>query len=144
MGQVFTALFWPAPERKEVKKTMDKAMKKFKDEINYKIAKKYAINKIDFVRPVVNWYAFRMEKRLREKDSSKGKDGWHDGKLYYYLKKTSDCLVILLSIVRAKGNDEIKEKDIHLAIKKCIDGGNFFMMLADNLRDELIKKGINL
>jgi len=95
---------------------------------------------IDNVRTVVNWYAKRMEKRLREKDKLRGEDGWHDGKLIYYLKEASGCLSKILGIIRAKENDEIKEKDIHLAIKKCIDGGNFFMMLADNFRDELIRR----
>ena len=94
------------------------------------------------VRPSVYWYAKRMEYRLREKDATRGKDGWHDGKLIYYLKKSSECLVIILGIIRGKENNELHETGIHLAIKKCIDSGNFFMMLADNLRDELIKRGI--
>lgn len=94
------------------------------------------------VRPSVYLYARKMESRLREKDKEKGKDGWHDGKLIYYLKKVSGCLVIILGIIKGKENSEIHKTGIHLAIKKCIDGGNFFMMLADNLRDELIKRGI--
>lgn len=96
--------------------------------------------KIDFVRPSVDWYAKRMEKRLKEKDKERGKDGWHDGKLIYYLKKSSECLVIILGIIKGKENNELHKTGIHLAIKKCIDAGNFFMMLADNLRDELIKR----
>jgi hypothetical protein len=108
--------------------------------------------KIDNVRPVVNWYAFKMEKRLKEKDKSHNGDNWHDGQFYYYLTKTEKCVEKILDIIKItiigeaiiqKNNSDIKEKDIHLAIKKCIDGGNFLMMLADNLRDELIKRGFN-
>jgi len=98
--------------------------------------------KIDFVRPVVDWYAKRMEKRLREKDKSRGKDGWHDGQLYYYLRNVKKCYLKIIDTFYMKKVEKFTEKDIHLAIKKCIDGGNFFMMLADNLRDELIKRGI--
>ena len=103
------------------------------------------------VRPIVYWYAKRMEYRLREKDAIRGEDGWHDGKLYYYLAKTASCIKKILDIIKItvigraiieKNNSDIKEKDIHLAIKKCIDGGNFLMMLADNFRDELVKRGI--
>ena len=94
------------------------------------------------VRPSVYLHTRKMESRLREKDKKKGKDSWHDRKLYYYLKKVSECTVIILKIIRGKENKEIHETGIHLAIKKCIDGGNYFMMLADNLRDELIKRGI--
>jgi len=106
---------------------------------------------IDFVRPTVDWYAKRMEKRLKEKDAIKGEDNWHDGDLFYYLAKATDCMEVITKIVEPtfirvgmtqKESSDIKEKNIHLVIKKCIDGGNFFMMLADNLRDELIKRGI--
>lgn len=106
---------------------------------------------IDNVRNVVDWYAKRMEKRLKEKDATKGKDGWHDGKPYYYLAKSSDCLRVIISIldieitrgeIIQKDNNDIKEKDIYLAIKKCIDSGNYNMMLADNLRDILLERGI--
>lgn len=103
--------------------------------------KNFDLEKIS-VRPSVYLHARKMESRLKEKDAEKGKDGWHDGKLYYYLKKVSKCLVIILKTIRGKENKEIKEKDIHLAIKKCYDGSNFLMMLADNLRDELLKRGI--
>lgn len=107
--------------------------------------------KIDFVRPVIDWYAQRMEKRLREKDKEKGKDGWHDGDLFYYLANATGCMEIITKIVEPtfirvgmtqKKSSDIHEQAIHLAIKKCIDGGNFLMMLADNLRDELTKRGI--
>jgi len=94
------------------------------------------------VRPSVYWYAKKMEMRLRQKDAKKGRDGWHDGKLIYYLKKSSECSVIILGIIKGKENNELHKTGIHLAIKKCIDAGNYFMMLADNLKDELIKKGI--
>lgn len=103
------------------------------------------------VRPTVYWYARRMEMRLKEKDKKHSRDGWHDGKFYYYLAKVARCVSKILGITEVatigeavihKESSDIKEKDIHLAIKKCIDGGNFFMMLADNLRDELVKRGI--
>ena len=97
---------------------------------------------IDNVRNVVDWYAKRMEKRLKEKDSTRGKDGWHDGMLYYYLKKVLECILMLGKMIKGKKNREIKEKDIHLAIKKCIDGGNFLMILADNFRDILLERGM--
>ena len=107
---------------------------------------------IDFVRPTVDWFAKRMEFRLREKDEIHGGgDNWHDGDLFYYLAKTTDCMEVITKIIEPtfirvgmiqKESTDIKEKDIHIAIKKCIDGGNFLMMLADNLRDELIKRGI--
>ena len=101
------------------------------------------------VRPTIDWYAKRMEKRLKEKDITYGEDGWHDGDLYYYLEKAASCIQMISKIaeitfirvgIAQKANSDIKEKDIHLAIKKCIDGSNFLMMLADNLRDELIKR----
>jgi len=94
------------------------------------------------LRPIVNWYAERMEKRLKEKDAIRGHESWHDGNITYYLKKTSECTVKVLEVIGGKENREIHETGIHLAIKKCIDGSNYFMMLADNLRDELIKRGI--
>ena len=99
---------------------------------------------IDNVRNIVDWYAKRMEKRLREKDKERGKDGWHDGNLYYYAEKLSGCLDQTVDIIRVKTNKnkEITEANIHFAIKKCIDGGNFFMMLADNFRDILLERGI--
>jgi len=95
------------------------------------------------VRPSVYWYAKRLEHRLREKDKIRGHDGWHDGNITYYLMKTSECTSKILEIIKGKENSEIHKTGIHLAIKKCIDGGNFFMMLADNLRDELMKRGIS-
>ena len=99
--------------------------------------------KIDwYVRPAVDWYAKRMEKRLREKDASRGKDGWHDGKFYFYIHEIRKCYNKLVNILLLRDISKLKEEKIHLAIKKCIDGGNFFMMLADNLRDELMKRGI--
>ncbi len=103
------------------------------------------------VRPSVYLYARKMESRLREKDKEKGKDGWHDRNLYYYLKKVAGCLKQILDIIKITimgeiltpfSNSKIVEEDILIAIKKCIDGGNFLMMLADNLRDELLKRGI--
>ena len=127
-------------EAEALKRIMEKVSKDWK-----------RLTKIDFARPTVDWYAHRMEKRLKEKDATKGKDGWHDGNLYYYLKKVSDCLKLILDIIKITiigelfeplRNSKIEEADIHLAIKKCIDGGNYFMMLADNLRDELTKRGM--
>jgi len=86
--------------------------------------------KIDNVRPIVEWNAQRMEKRLRENDF-KGKEGWHDGNFDYYYKKALSHLM--------KARDY--HGDIYLAIKNCIDAENYVMMYADNLRDLLIKKG---
>lgn len=119
----------------------DEALEKIMKEIEK--GPKLLMN-IDNVRNVVDWYAKRMEKRLKAKDAVQGKDGWHDGNLSYYLAKTAGCVSFVSDIIRVKTNKdkEIVEANIHLAIKKCIDGGNFFMMLADNLRDELIKRGI--
>ena len=96
------------------------------------------------VRPTVYWYAQRLEQRLRQKDSTKGYDGWHDGKLIYYLVKATDCMRAIHEIIKIgeKPEKQIPNRSIHTAIKKCIDAGNFFMMLADNLRDELTKRGI--
>ena len=98
--------------------------------------------KIDNVRPTIDWYAKRMEKRLKEKDKE-NKNGWHDGRLYYYLNEAKKCYMKIVNIFCYKNAGELTEKNIHLAIKKCIDGSNFLMMLADNLRDELIKRGID-
>ena len=104
------------------------------------------------VRPTVYWYAKRMEKRLREKDKKHKGNNWLDGNFYYYLTKAATCMKNILGIISItqfagcilhERNSNIKEKDIYFAIKKCIDGGNFFMMLADNLRDELLKRGMN-
>ena len=93
------------------------------------------------VRPSVYLYARKMESRLREKDAT-NKNGWHDGRIYYHLNKAKKCYLKIVNIFCFKNVRELKEKEIHLAIKKCIDGGNFYMMLADNLRDELIKRGV--
>jgi len=92
------------------------------------------------VRPTVYWYAKKMEMRLRQKDAEKGREGWHDGKLLYYLAKSADCMRTIHDIIKI--DKPIPNRSIHTVIKKCYDGGNFFMMLADNLRDELIKRGI--
>jgi len=112
--------------------------------------KNFDLEKIS-VRPSVYLHARKMESRLREKDKEKGKDGWHDGNLYYYSQKAADCIQKISEIagirftrVGVKFNSDIKEKDIYLAIKKCYDGSNFMMMLADNLRDELLERGIKL
>jgi len=94
------------------------------------------------VRPAIYWYAKKMEMRLRQNDAKKGYDGWHDGKLYYYLRNVKKCYLKIIDTFYMKKVEKFTEKDIHLAIKKCYDGSNFFMMLADNLRDELIKRGI--
>ena len=94
------------------------------------------------VRPTVYWYARRMEQRLKEKDAERGKNGWHDGRFYYYLHNVINCYNKLVNILLLRNITKLKEKEIHLAIKKCIDGGNFYMMLADNMRDELLKRGI--
>ena len=114
--------------------------------------KNFDLEKIS-VRPSVYLHARKMESRLREKDKEKGKDGWHDGNLYYYLEKAAGCIQTIsekaeITFTRGgitqKANSDIKEKDIFLAIKKCYDGSNFLMMLADNLRDELLERGIKL
>lgn len=137
----------------------DEALEKIMREIEK--GPKLLIN-IDNVRPTVDWYAQRMEKRLKEKNATRGKDSWHDGKLAYYTMMAIKCLNNIVSLfreddrqfpnegiinplsldIKLEGIGNIKEKDIHFAIKKCIDGGNFFMKLADNFRDELIKRGI--
>ena len=93
------------------------------------------------VRPAVYWYAKSMEKRLKEKDIKRGKDGWHDGRFYFYIHEIRKCYNKLVNILLLRNINKLKEKDINLAIKKCIDGSNFYMMTADNLRDELIKRG---
>jgi len=110
------------------------------------------IEKIEEVRPSVFLYAKGMENRLREKDEERGKDGWHDGKCPYYIERAMVCLFTIAQKLKTgkdtkeyigiKEADQLKEDDIHFLIKKCIDGGNFLMMLADNLRDELIKRGV--
>ncbi len=114
--------------------------------------KNFDLEKIS-VRPSVYLHARKMESRLRENDKKKGKDGWHNGNLYYYLKKVADCTKIILDVIKVTiigelleplRNKDIVEKDIYLAIKKCYDGSNFFMMLADNLRDELLERGVKL
>lgn len=108
----------------------------------YATDKGYLIINETEVRPSVYLHARKMENRLREKDAIRGKDGWHDGNITYFLKKTSECTIKILEIIEGKQNNEIHETGIHLAIKKCYDGSNFLMMLADNLRDELVKRGI--
>lgn len=103
------------------------------------------------VRPSVYLHARKMESRLREKDEEKGEDGWRDGKLYYYISNVANCvnrIVVTVATpmmgvhIEERKIGDIKVKDIHLALKKCYDGSNFLMMLADNLRDELVKRGI--
>ncbi len=94
------------------------------------------------VRPTVYWHAKRMEKRLREKDIERGKDGWHDGRFYFYIHEIRKCYNKIVNILLLRDVTKLKENEIYLAIKKCIDGSNFYMMLADNLRDELAKRGI--
>lgn len=116
---------------------------------DYRVGK---LTDIRSVRPAVYWYCRIMESRLREKDKEKGKDGWHDGKTNYYIRKAMECLFFIAESMRNKKDDiqhigiapcsEIKNKNIYILIKKCVDGSNFLMMLADNLRDELIKRGI--
>lgn len=104
------------------------------------------------VRPSVYLHARKMESRLREKDKEKGKDGWHDGKFPYYIERAMVCLYKIaqklktgeeiLGYIDIKQADELKNTDIHWLLKKCYDGSNFLMMLADNLRDELTRRGI--
>ncbi len=91
------------------------------------------------VRPSVYLYARKMESRLKQKDAKKGYDGWHDGKLLYYLAKIADCIRTIHEIIKI---EHMPNRSIYTAIKKCIDLRNYAMMLADNLRDELIKRGI--
>ena len=107
------------------------------------MGKNFDLEKIS-VRPSVYLHARKMESRLREKDKKKGKDGWHDGNLIYYLLKSHECLKIILDIIKGKEKNKLHETGIYLAIKKCYDGSNFLMMLADNLRDELLERGVKL
>lgn len=107
------------------------------------------------VRPTVYWYAKRLENRLRLKDKSH-KHGWLDGNLRYYIVRIFECWKEavqplqyesskLLAVQQRKGMKyptDITQKDVELAIKKCVDGGNFFMMLADNLRNILLERGL--
>ena len=106
---------------------------------NYRVGK---LTDIRSVRPAVYWYIRIMEKRLKEKDATRGKDGWHDGRFYYYLLEARKCYNKIINILLLRNIDKIKEKEIRYIIKKCVDGSNFFMMVADNLRNELIKRGI--
>ena len=116
------------------------------------MGKNFDLEKIS-VRHSVYLHARKMESRLREKDKKKGKDGWHDGNFNYYTAKVFECLKTVWDIIPTtiigeatihRKDSDMKEKEIHLAIKKCYDGSNFFMMLADNLRDELLKRGVKL
>ena len=104
------------------------------------------------IRPSVCWWATRMEDRLREKDEEKGKDGWHNRQLPYYIERAMVCLYTIAQKLKT-GKDsrdyigiefveKLNDEDLHFLTKKCVDGGNFLMMLADNLRDELIKRGV--
>lgn len=110
------------------------------------------------VRPQLYWWVKRMENRLSLKDKSH-KYGWLDGKLRYYIIRIFECwkeaveplhhqttgLILRQSKQKAiKEPSEITQKDVESAIKKCVDGANFFMMLADNLRNILLERGIKV
>ena len=104
------------------------------------------------VRPSVYLHARKMESRLREKDKEKGRDGWHDGAFPFYIERAMMCLYKIAQKLKTgkdtkeyigiKEANQLKVDDIHWLLKKCYDGSNFLMMLADNLRDDLIKRGV--
>ena len=60
----------------------------------------------NYLRPSVEWWAYGMEKRLREKDSTKGKDGWHDGKLNHYISKAMEDLLFIVESIRNRNDDK--------------------------------------
>ena len=107
------------------------------------------------VRAEVYWWAKKMEMRLRAKDKSH-KKGWLDGNLNYYvlqvfgcwhtlvkaIKYTKSQLLVMKQKTGIKDKDDITQDEIDLAIKKCYDGSNYFMMLADNLRNITLERGI--
>lgn len=104
------------------------------------------------VRLSVYWWARKMENRLRLKDKSH-KLGWLDGNLQHYILQIFKCWQGAVKAIQykpsklsdklgIKDHDDITQGDINLAIKKCIDLSNYAMMLADNLRNILLEKGI--
>ena len=113
------------------------------------------------LRPTVYWWAKRMENRLRLKDKSH-KHGWLDGNLHFYIVwifKSWKAAVKAIQFVSTvivdpslpsritsgiKEHKDITNEDVEKCIKKCIDGANFFMMLADNLRNILLERGIKV
>lgn len=105
------------------------------------------------LRPSVEWWSQSMEKRLREKDPEKGTNGWHDKKLPYYIERAMVCLYTVTQTLKTGKDTEeyigiefpekLSNETLHFLTKKCLDGSNFLMMLADNLRDELVKRGIS-
>lgn len=109
------------------------------------------------VRSTVYWWARRMENRLRLKDKSH-KLGWLDGDLQHYVVQTMECwrkTVQAISYVPSKllthqqpkgikHYSEITDKEVNQAIKKLVDLSNFAMMLADNLRNILLERGIKI
>ena len=108
------------------------------------------------LRPTLEEWAKKMEFRLRAKDKSH-KKGWLDGNLHYYIVVIFECWreavkaisfehkILVAGEKRVskgiKDHDKINAKEIELAIKKCVDGANFFMMLADNLRNIIKERG---
>ena len=109
------------------------------------------------MRPTVKLFAEEMEERLKKKDKSH-KYGWLDGDLHYYVVSVFKCwsqavkaiqyppspLLVKQQPKGIKYHDDLTDKDIELAVKKCVDGANFFMMLADNLRNILKERGIKV
>ena len=109
------------------------------------------------VRPQLYWWVKKMEARLITKDKSH-KKGWLDGDLHYYVVSVFKCWSQVVKAIQyppspllvkqqpkgIKYHDDLTDKDIELAVKKCVDGANFFMMLADNLREIIKERGIKV
>jgi hypothetical protein len=87
------------------------------------------------LRPAVEWFAVRMEKKLRENDH---KGGWLNCTLRYLLvrmKNERDELVAAIhKAKRHAGCDYWRSEDAELVIREAADVSNFALMVADIAR----------
>lgn len=80
------------------------------------------------VRPVVRWFAERMELKLREHDEKRGPRGWKDASLRSLLARTHEELDELRNELIAESSTVTR------VVNEAVDVANLAMMVADKAR----------
>jgi hypothetical protein len=77
---------------------------------------------LDLLRPEVLHFALRMERKLRTHDDERGKDGWHEARVFWLLERLQQEVAELET-----GIEDFSKTSFS---GECYDVGNFAMMIA--------------
>ena len=89
------------------------------------------------MRSVIEWFAERMERRLKEHDAQKGYDGWRGYSLVWLCSRVCAESESLIKLVQELENTNrlLERRRLYLRIiKEAVDIANVSMMVADNSR----------